>query len=121
MAFRLAVYASQSRLPISTQDSLLSVGQLFQTGLNPQGSQRKVSVIRLDHDFPPFLTFLTQDGLGQQWLVHYHSEKPHQGIGNVLILANLPPPAPIESFQLNDVVCHELLGGLLKHYERRAA
>jgi hypothetical protein len=52
MAFRLAVYASQERLLAPTQDSLLSVGQLSQASFNPQGSQRKVSVIRLDQNFP---------------------------------------------------------------------
>ncbi len=29
--------------------------------------------------------------------------------------------APIHEFRSEDVVCNESLGGLLKHYERRAA
>jgi hypothetical protein len=33
----------------------------------------------------------------------------------------LPPAAPIDDFSLESVVCHESLGGLLKHCERRAA
>jgi hypothetical protein len=33
----------------------------------------------------------------------------------------LPGAEPIESFHLNDVVCHEALGDLLKHYTRKAA
>ena len=42
-------------------------------------------------------------------------------LGNVPIDTDLPPPALIESFSLDDIICHESLGGLLKHYERRAA
>jgi putative transposase len=42
-------------------------------------------------------------------------------LGNVPILADLPPPEPLATFHCEDVVCHETLGGLLKHYERRAA
>jgi len=36
-------------------------------------------------------------------------------------MADLPPPEPLEGFRLEDVFCHELLGGLLKHYQRKAA
>ena len=57
----------------------------------------------------------------QQWLTYYHRFRPHQGLGNVPILADLPLPEPTEQFQLDDVVCHESLGGLLKHYTRTAA
>lgn len=31
-----------------------------------------------------------------------------------------PSPEASNNFQLTDIVCHESLGGLLKHYERRA-
>jgi putative transposase len=55
------------------------------------------------------------------WLAYYHQFRPHQGLGNVPILTALPAPAPIESFHLDDVVCRESLGGLLKHYTRKAA
>ena len=57
----------------------------------------------------------------EAWLTHYHFHRPHQGLGNVPIRSSLPPPEPLESFRLEDVVCRESLGGLLKHYERRAA
>jgi len=40
---------------------------------------------------------------------------------HVPILADLPPPEPLATFRCEDVVCHETLGGLLKHYERKAA
>jgi putative transposase len=55
------------------------------------------------------------------WLTYYHQLRPHQGIGNVPISGGLLPSEPPEEFQLDDVVCHEALGGLLKHYERQAA
>ena len=55
------------------------------------------------------------------WLTFYHQFRPHQGLGNVPIDADLPPPVSINHFSLEDVVCHESLGGLLKHYQRRAA
>jgi putative transposase len=56
-----------------------------------------------------------------EWVSYYHKCRPHQGLGNVPIDTPLPPAAPIEDFRFEDVVCHESLGGLLKHYERRAA
>jgi putative transposase len=56
-----------------------------------------------------------------EWTTHYHTHRPHQGLGNVPMGASLPPPEPRESFRLEDVVCHESLGGLLKHYQRAAA
>ena len=49
------------------------------------------------------------------------SSSAHEGLGNVPIQGDLPPPEPLETFRLDDVVCHEALGGLLKHYERNAA
>lgn len=57
----------------------------------------------------------------QEWLTHYHKFRPHQGLGNVPIMAELPPATPINEFSLEEVVCHESLGGLLKHYQRKAA
>jgi putative transposase len=57
----------------------------------------------------------------ERWLTYYHRFRPHQGLGNMPINSALPPPAPLSQFRLEDVVCHESLGGLLRHYERRAA
>lgn len=57
-----------------------------------------------------------------QTYVEYHNEfRPHQGLGN------RPPGAGEERWgdpeELNPsiVACRQWLGGLLKHYERRAA
>ena len=35
----------------------------------------------------------------KSWLTHYQFARPHQGLGNVPIDADLPPPAPMEEFQ----------------------
>jgi putative transposase len=59
--------------------------------------------------------------LVQEFVAYYHRLRPHQGLGNVPINADLPPPLPIEDFCLNEITCQTSLGGLLKHYERRAA
>ncbi len=52
-----------------------------------------------------------------EYLAHYHKERCHQGIGNVI-------PFPV-SQAANDrkgtIECHERLGGTLKFYERKAA
>jgi putative transposase len=52
-----------------------------------------------------------------EYLAHYHAERCHQGLGNVI-------PFP-ESRAANDrggpIQCHERLGGMLKFYQRQAA
>ena len=52
-----------------------------------------------------------------EYLVHYHQERCHQGLGNVI-------PFP-ESSPANDregaIQCHARLGGTLKFYARKAA
>jgi putative transposase len=53
-----------------------------------------------------------------EFLVHYHKCRPHQGIGNVTPAEPPPDPSPLDP---REVVCQERLGGLLKHYSRRAA
>lgn len=45
----------------------------------------------------------------------YHSERPHQGLGNELIV-----PA-VANAVVGPVVCRERQGGLLKQYYREAA
>jgi putative transposase len=53
----------------------------------------------------------------EQWLTYYHKFRPHQSLGNAHIDTALPEPAPARQFNLDEVVCHELLGGLLTHYD----
>ena len=55
-----------------------------------------------------------------EFVAHYHSERPH------LAKDNLPPlivkaPDAVDSLGPDSVACHERLGGLLKHYQRKAA
>lgn len=59
--------------------------------------------------------------LVQEFVAHYHAERPHQGIDNQLIMPGKPPPNDESVPSLRQLVCRERLGGLLKHYERRAA
>jgi putative transposase len=56
------------------------------------------------------------------WLQYYHQFRPHQGLGNVLLAERgMPSPELSDVVPLGEIVCHESLGGLLKHYERKAA
>jgi putative transposase len=55
------------------------------------------------------------------WLTYYHGHRPHQGLGNVLISGVEAPEISVDDFRRADVVRHESLGGLLMHYERKAA
>lgn len=52
----------------------------------------------------------------EQFVAHYHEERPHQGLGNRRITE---PETP--SPDAGPVLCRERLGGLLKTYYRRAA
>ena len=50
-----------------------------------------------------------------QYLLHYHTERNHQGLGNRLI------KEPDEPLSDGVIQCRARLGGMLKHYERIAA
>lgn len=52
----------------------------------------------------------------RQWLEHYHQERPHQGLDNMLI-----EPGPEAGRPTGEVERRERLGGMLKYYHRRAA
>jgi transposase InsO family protein len=52
----------------------------------------------------------------REFEVHYHHERNHQGLGNVLIF-----PASVHPRSDDRVACRERLGGLLKYYHRTAA
>ena len=50
---------------------------------------------------------------------HYNTVRPHQGLGNQTIIA---APLPIEvPLNPSEIECESRLGGLLRHYYRRAA
>ena len=48
-----------------------------------------------------------------EYVVHYHEERAHQGIGNQRI-------ERADALRDGEVVCDERLGGLLKYYRRAA-
>jgi len=52
-----------------------------------------------------------------EYLAHYHAERPHQGKGNVILF---PGPRP-EGAADGPIECRERLGGILKFYHREAA
>jgi putative transposase len=71
-----------------------------------------------DHFFVCGLRHL--EYLTREFLEYYHTERPHQGLGNELLVRRQTPAARTE-LQLGEVRCRTRLGGLLKHYERSAA
>jgi transposase InsO family protein len=52
-----------------------------------------------------------------QYLAHYHAERCHQGLGNVIPF----PSRPAANDHEGPIQCRERLGGLLKFYARQAA
>ena len=52
-----------------------------------------------------------------EYVAHYHAERPHQGKGNVILF----PPDHSEQRREGPVCCRIRLGGLLKYYDRKAA
>lgn len=56
------------------------------------------------------------DYLVEQYLEHYHTERPHQGIGNRLIIPRAHPQP-----KHGKIACRTRLGGVLKSYARAAA
>ena len=52
----------------------------------------------------------------REFLAHYHHERNHQGLGNVLIF-----PTSVQTRSDDRIVCGDRLGGLLKFYHRPAA
>ena len=53
----------------------------------------------------------------QHYTAHFHEERPHQGIGNVIPFPARQPANDREG----PIQCQERLGGLLKYYNRKAA
>ncbi len=53
----------------------------------------------------------------KDYTTHFHEERPHQGISNVI---PFPQTRPSQNRD-GSIQCHERLGGILKYYERKAA
>jgi putative transposase len=64
-----------------------------------------------------------------EYLAYYHSERPHQGKGYIPLAASAAgasnqadsSKSSDTPLRLKDIACRERLGGLLKHYYRKAA
>lgn len=54
------------------------------------------------------------DYLIREYVEHCHRERPHQGLGNVPLTAISSAPKE-ETVNPKKIVCHDRLGGLLKH------
>ena len=77
---------------------------------------QSIQVECLDH----FLIFGEKhfDYLVREYVEHYHTERPHQGLGNRLVTGEPPPALPNSGIAIH---CRSRLGGLLKHYCKVAA
>jgi putative transposase len=58
------------------------------------------------------------DYLCQEYVEHYHNERPHQGLNNELVIK--PPDEELADIP-NELKCNERLGGVLRSYSSRAA
>jgi putative transposase len=78
---------------------------------------QSIQVECLDH----FIVFgeAHLDHLVAEYVAHFETERPHQGLDNKLVVVGRPPKQDVPL--LGQVKCRERLGGLLKHFERRAA
>ena len=56
--------------------------------------------------------------LVREFVAHYHAERCHQGVGNLPPAIEKPPDA---CDSVPAIMRRDRLGGLLKHYDRRAA
>ena len=54
------------------------------------------------------------DYLASEYFKDYHTEQPHQGLGEPAELGELSPSGD------GRVICHTRLGGLLRHFDRAA-
>ena len=52
-----------------------------------------------------------------EYVAHYHAERCHQGIGNVI---PFPAKHAANDHESGPIQCHERLGGALKFYDRKA-
>jgi putative transposase len=59
------------------------------------------------------------DYLVREYVDYYDTERPHQAKGNLPLVGEWPALGEVPGAE--GIVCRERLGGLLKHYERRAA
>ncbi len=56
----------------------------------------------------------------REFVEHYHAERNHQGLGNVIPFP-IPFPSPDSASSVGRVARRERLGGVLSFYGRKAA
>jgi hypothetical protein len=56
------------------------------------------------------------DHLISEYVEHYHTERPHQAMGNAPLV-----PGTADITAIGEITCWERLGGVLRHYGRVAA
>jgi putative transposase len=64
------------------------------------------------------MILFSEDGLRKavkEFIAHYHGERNHQGIGNLLIFAD-----PDLAGHHGPIQCRSRLGGMLNYYDRAA-
>ena len=61
------------------------------------------------------------DHVVQTYVRYYNTMRPHQSLGNVPLCRPGEPPCEQAAHKLGPVRREQLLGGLLNHYERKAA
>ena len=68
---------------------------------------------------PPFILFGKRSlrHVLSEYLTHYHAERCHQGLGNVIPFPSRPAANDHEGL----IECRERLGGMLKFYPRKVA
>ena len=59
--------------------------------------------------------------LVNEYIDYYHEFRLHQGLGNIPLHGLRLIDEPEQPDDASHIICHSRLGGLLKHYERRAA
>jgi putative transposase len=61
------------------------------------------------------------DHIVAAYVSYYNTVRPHQGLSNVPIPDRESPPLPNDASPIGKIGCDKWLGGLLKHYYRKAA
>ncbi len=62
------------------------------------------------------------DHLCREFSEHYQAERPHQGLENALLTSRRKDrKGQPDLVPLADIACRKRLGGLLRHYHRKAA
>ncbi len=111
----------------STFDAILEKGGIEVKRVGPQApnmnafAERWIQSIQqecLDH----FIVCGEQhfNYLISEYVDYYHALRPHQSLGNRPLTGNWPAEEK-ELLESEQIVCHTRLGGLLRHYERKAA